>query len=143
MIKLLFINILPDCFDMYNPRFKKYLINLLLLTVITFILSVIFSKYGTEQYVSDAIYFFAPFFFIISLAGRILIEYLRYNNSKWFSYSILGTRVAKFIIYIVIVLLYAFNNRDDAVNFILTFFVFYLVYTYFDIRSMYSILKND
>jgi len=127
---------------MFNTNFKRYLIKLCLLTIITVLLCILFDTFADESYVSKAIYFFPPFFFLISLAGRLVFEYLNYKNSKWLSHSVLGIRVAKFIIYIAVVLLYAFNAREDAANFILTFFVFYLVFTYFDVRTMYSFLKK-
>ena len=128
---------------MFTNKFKKYLKNLLILTIITVVIVALYKHYALEQYVSDWIYFFPPFFFIISLAGRLFLEYLVYKNSSWFNYSILGIRGAKFIIYIIVILLYSFNNRDDAVNFILTFFIFYLIYTYFDVKNMYGfMLKN-
>ncbi len=128
---------------MFTKNFKKYTLQLLILTLITAVISVLFAYFAYEQYVSDFIYFFAPLFFIISIAGRILLEYLIYSNSRWLSYSMLGIRTAKFILYIIIVLIYSFNNRDDAVNFIMTFFIFYLIFTYFDVKTMYSFMRKS
>ncbi len=127
---------------MFGKDLRKYLTGLLILTASAFILTVLYELYAPEQYVSKAIYFFAPFFFIISVAGKILLEYLVYKNSKWLNYSILGIRAAKFVIYLIVIILYAFYYRDDAVNFILTFFVFYLIFTFFDIKSMHLFLQK-
>ncbi len=130
-------------YGMYTKDFRKYLIRLLILTAVTWIISVFFKLFAPEQYVSEVILFLAPFFLVISAAGRILLEYLVSKNSKWLNYSLLGIRAAKFFIYIIVVVIYAFLNKDDAVSFILAFFIFYLIYTYFDIKSMYPLLRKN
>ena len=42
---------------------------------------------------------------------------------------------AKLFFYIIILFVYAFLNKPDAVPFILTFFIFYFIYTVFEIVS--------
>ena len=128
---------------MLSKGFKKYITQLLVLTAIMAIASILFAVYLPAQYVSQFIYFFVPFFFVISIAGRIVLERLVYSNSKILNSAIIGIRVAKFFIYLVVIVLYAFFYRDDAVNFILTFFVFYLIFTFFDIKSTYVFLKYE
>ena len=47
----------------------------------------------------------------------------------------------KLVFYIIIIFIYAFLNRSDAVPFILTFFVYYFAFTVFEIVSLLQIKK--
>lgn len=47
----------------------------------------------------------------------------------------------KLVFYIIVIFLYAFLNRPDAVPFILTFFVYYFVFTLFEIVSLLQVKK--
>lgn len=47
----------------------------------------------------------------------------------------------KLVFYIIIIFVYAFLNRPDAVPFILTFFVYYFAFTAFEIVSLLQIKK--
>ncbi len=123
--------------------FKKYLIKLILLTCITFLLCLLYSYYAPEEFISDFLFFFPAFFLIITLSGKLLLDYFHKKRSKWYNYSLLGIRAIKFVIFIIFILIYSFYNREDAVNFIITFFIFYLVFTYFDVKNTYYVLQNS
>ncbi len=127
---------------MPKKKLKEYITNLLLLGLITSLLSIAYAFYMPGKYISNVIYWFSPFFVIISLAGRLVMEYFAYSKTKWIDHATLGVRGAKFILYLTVMLFYAFYNREDAVIFILTFFVFYLVFAFFDARNLYSFLKK-
>lgn len=47
----------------------------------------------------------------------------------------------KLVFYFIIIFLYAFLNRPDAVPFILTFFVYYFAFTVFEIVSLLQVKK--
>jgi hypothetical protein len=47
----------------------------------------------------------------------------------------------KLVFYIIIIFVYAFLNRPDAVPFILTFFIYYFAFTVFEIVSLLQIKK--
>jgi hypothetical protein len=46
------------------------------------------------------------------------------------------TAFSRLILYMVIILIYVFKNPDNTINFVITFFVFYVVFTTFEVREI-------
>lgn len=105
---------------------------------------ILFLVYGVlalllpANFISKAFWGFIPFFYIVILLSRALIVSLSKGSAKKSSMAYVQTTVMRFLLYIVVLLLYAFNFPDDAKAFIITFFVFYFAYTLFEISNFYK-----
>jgi hypothetical protein len=79
---------------------------------------------------------FMPLFFLAVTAGLyyMLLKSTENKFSRFVTQFMIIT-FAKLFIYIIILVAYTFLNKPDAVPFILTFFIFYLIYTIFEIMS--------
>jgi hypothetical protein len=80
-----------------------------------------------------------PFLLLFFLATGILLSklYIRTLEKKLSAFTnfFMLSTVAKLMIYLIIIIVYLIYNREDAAPFLLTFFVYYLVYTFLEVRS--------
>ncbi len=111
---------------------------------LSFFSVILFLVYGAlalilpESMISKAFWGFVPFFFLVLLLSKFLILSLSGDNAKKFSMAYVQTTVLRFLLYIIVLLLYAFNFPEDAKAFIITFFVFYFAYTIFEVSGFYK-----
>ncbi len=80
----------------------------------------------------------AYIFILLLLYAIALVSYYYFKKSmtekisRFANIYMLGT-FAKLIIYSVIIVFYAWFNRQDAVSFIITFFIYYLLLTVYEV----------
>ena len=96
-----------------------------------------------EKYTSKAFWGFIPFFYTVVLLSKAILNKLTAKNKKIFSLAFVRINVFRFMLYIGVLLLYAFSFPDDAMQFILTFFVFYFAYTIFEVTALYRDMKSE
>ncbi len=123
-------------------NFRKFTINLAAYSVILFAVYALFAWLAPDFLVSEAFYFFVPFFFLLALLSKYILARITQKRDKLFSQVFLAINMARFLLYIGIILFYAFSRPDDAVAFIITFFVFYFLFTIFEVMSVYRDLHN-
>lgn len=117
--------------------------NLSIFTVIFFIPGLIFYLLAPEQYVSPVLLFIYPVFFLLTLLSfRIINKSLTIKFSRFVNIYMILT-VAKLLIYLLIILLYSLVFRNDAVNFIISFFIIYLAYTFFEILAIIKLPQKS
>ena len=80
------------------------------------------------------------FFFIVSMVVYPLSIKAKAKDMRKFTNFYMGATVAKMVIYLTIILIYAISFKDDAKRFAVTFLVYYLVYSIFE---TYKLAKKD
>ena len=88
--------------------------------------------------------------FLISLASVCLVNLITYlimysginKNSKEGVVVLLGGIGAKFLLYLLFLLLYWVVTKNLSKAFIVTFFALYLVFTFFTAGHLLNLLKN-
>lgn len=88
------------------------------------------------NYITPMLPYLLVFFLIISLAVYYFIEKAVAKRFSQFTNYFMIATMLKILIYLTIITLYAFTNRNDAVTFILTFFLFYVSYSTFEVIWM-------
>jgi hypothetical protein len=85
--------------------------------------------------------FLFVFFISVTLSGYYYI--LRSAQSKFIRFinAYLLIMVVKLFLFIGVILLYLFHNRQDAAQFAISFFVLYLCYTIFEVVNLVSHFK--
>ncbi len=111
------------------------------LSALLFLLHGTFALLLPEEFTSKAFWGFIPFFYTVVLVSRWLMYKLSGGSAKKFSMVYVQLTVFRFLLYIAVLLLYAFNFPEDAKTFIITFFVFYFAYTLFEISNLYRDIK--
>ena len=109
---------------------------------------ILFALYGVlvfilpDRFISDVFYAFIPFFYLITLITRLMLNKYQSQTPDSFSTRFIITTVVRFILYVTVLLIYSFTFPEDAIPFIITFFVFYFVYTTFEVSYLYHNLKK-
>ncbi len=119
----------------FNPVF--FVKRLSVFSGILFMIYGAFSFLLPDKFVSKAFWGFIPFFYIVVFVSKWTMNKLSGGSAKKFSMIYVQTTVFRFLLYISVLLLYAFNFPEDAKAFIITFFVFYFAYTLFEVSSLY------
>ncbi len=112
---------------------KNYIVLLSLLTL-AFSLGIIFA--GTMM-IPDKIdiitWCLLFYFFIITLGFHIGLVNASKGRPQAFVRYYMATTTVKLLLHMMIIVLYALFNKEDAVRFITTFLVFYIIFTVFEV----------
>ena len=63
------------------------------------------------------------------------------NRMSRFANTFMLVNFGKLILYVIVIFVYAILNREDAVGFILAFFIYYLLFTAFEIVVLLRLNK--
>lgn len=106
-------------------------------SVALFMIHGISAYFLPDKYTSKAFWGFVPFFYTILLTTKALLQKLAAKQKKSYSILLVKIKVSRFILYLTVLIIYAFSFPDDAVVFVITFFVFYFLYTIFEVFFLY------
>ncbi len=115
------------------------------LTIISAILlglSLLFFFYAPPKMVSENLLLIVPFFYLVNLLSILAHEKMNKKDSgpsKMFYLLLSGI---KLILYLLILILYGIFSRNDVAPFFLSFLVFYLIYTFLDVKYLLSDLSK-
>jgi L-asparagine transporter-like permease len=130
-----------DFENMINLR--PYDRTLIVFSAVLLLLSVAFSWLVNEKFVSDVFLLFVPFFFLICLLTRMVLIKQSGNDPKQFSRLYMGVTISRFYLYLAILLVYSLVFKHDAAPFIIGFFVFYILFTIFEVIMTYRMIHHD
>jgi hypothetical protein len=112
---------------------------LLLVSVVLFLMSIVFGYFAPENITSRSVLLLTPFFLTVSLVSRILLLKAVSKDIKKLTQYFFSITAMKFILYLGVIIAYGFLFRDDAVVFIISFFLFYIIYTFLDMKAFVKI----
>jgi hypothetical protein len=125
-----------------NPSNHPYLKKLLLITAATGILMLI-AFLTVPQHLSPALPFVLIFFMSVSLLSYSLLQKKASSGTSGFVNGFMTHSVLRMALYLAIILGYAFLNREDAVKFIIGFFVIYLIFTIFEVFQFLALTRKS
>jgi L-asparagine transporter-like permease len=112
--------------------FKKYLIRLLIfVAIITLIASGLYFTVLSKFYLPVFPYVLLFFAIISALTHYILIKSGKSRIAK-FSTSFMGITSLKLFLYLIFIIVYLLIDKTNALVFVLTFFIIYLLFTIFE-----------
>jgi len=112
--------------------FLQFLRNLAIFTIIIALVGRVVVHFLPDNYRSPVIPYLFLFFFVVTLLVHfILLKATGKRFAKFVPYFMLATTL-KLFLYAVVLLLYTFTHRADAINFIISFFILYLLFTAFE-----------
>ena len=124
-----------------NIQNNTYLRKILILTAIIALAMVIAFLTIPEQ-VSLALPFVLAFFLGISIVSYKILQKKAIVEPRKFIPGFMAHTVVRMMIYLFIMLAYAFVYRSDAVNFIIGFFIIYAVFTFFEVMQFIALTKS-
>lgn len=82
------------------------------------------------------------FLYLSTLIIFLSLEKSMKERTSQFANAIMLVNFGKLLLYVLVIFVYAYLNRSNAVSFILTFFVYYFVFTVFEVFALLSIGKK-
>jgi hypothetical protein len=121
--------------------FLKFVIRCFMLTVFLELIAGLFIYYFPTDFVTPTLPFLPVFFFAATiLVHYILLRAVEKRFGKFMNVFLLSTFL-KLVFFIIVMVIYSITNRVDAVPFIISFFICYLLYTFYEIFSLAAV-KN-
>ena len=124
-----------------NEKFNTYLKKILILTAVIAIIMIVSFLIIPER-VSIALPFLLAFFLGISIISYMILQKKAVENPRKFITGFLAHTGIRMMIYLAIIVTYALLNRDDAVNFIIGFFILYIFFTFFEVMQFIALTKK-
>ena len=121
-----------------KSKFLEYLKHSLLFTVIVGILAYLIYCFLPDGFYTPAFPFLLLLFLSISLIVHyLLVKAIKKRQAKFVNQFMLTTFL-KLVFHLVVLVIYSLVNREDAINFIVAYFILYLSFSVFE---MINILK--
>ncbi len=126
-----------------NSEIRVFLNRLLILTAVLGAAIVAFMLLAPKEVVSPTLPFLLIFHAAATLVSYMYIQKRTKNAPNRFIQAYLGNTTFKLLLYLAILFLYALNNLSDAVNFIISFFLLYVIYTIFEVVHLIKAGKQN
>ncbi len=125
-----------------NLDIKKFLIQLFYLSLGLGILGFFYAWLVPDAFYTPALPILYPFFYgITAVIYYIIYRASQSDSPRFINYYMIIT-VLKLLLFVVIIVIYALLKRENAIPFFIIFFVFYLVYTSFEVVYFLRTLKD-
>ena len=112
---------------------RKFIRGLSVYTIVIALLSFIVMNWVDKIPLTPSYLFIIIFMFAITVVMLWLIGKSMEGKLSRFANVFMLLNFGKLLLYTLIIFLYAYLNREDAVSFIVSFFIYYLLYTGFEI----------
>ena len=121
-----------------NSLFKKYFVKLVLFTAVVSLIAFLLANSLPGQFITPALPFIIIFFFLVATTTfYFAIKAFSKKTSRYANFFMISV-FGKLMLYVVIILVYAFLNAGDIVSFILTFFIIYFLFTTFETIEIFK-----
>lgn len=126
-----------------NQQFHVFVIRLFIFTLIVAVIGFVAFYFLPANYYTPAFPYLLIFFAAVTMiVHKLILNALEKRPSKFVNYFMLTT-FGKMFFFLIVMVLYALINREDAVRFIVIYFILYLFYTVFDIVFIFLIIKDS
>ena len=119
-----------------QKSFKKEVRNFMLFTILIGIASYALTFILPENYITPALPYLILFFFSINLLVHLRLRKAEEKKIRRFVSSYMLFTFLRFFLYLIVILAYAFINRPDAIPFIITFFIFYMIFSVYELITI-------
>lgn len=117
-------------------HFKKFFTSLCIFTLALGLLAYILSVLLPAAYISPLLPYMFPYFLLLTLlVFFILTKETKKSFSNFVNRFMLAT-FGKMIVSIIVMLCYVFSYRADAVPFILSFFILYILFSLYEVVAL-------
>jgi len=122
--------------------YRNFVNKALIITAVLSVLYMLALLYLPGEYISPSIPWIILFFLVLTLS--IFYYQLKASVkrvSKFVNVFLIAIGL-KLIGFLIIIGIYSFLNKADAVNFILSFFIVYFIFTLFEIIQLLNVQKH-
>lgn len=122
---------------------KAYIARYSVFSAMILSLSVLFYFFAPDKYIADAYLFIVPFFYFTGLISRLILLRAARKNASRFSLAYMAISTARLVFFSLILIVYALFFRHDAYPFMIAFFIHYVIFSLFEIVSMYRSMHKS
>lgn len=123
-------------------KYIDFLRKLLIYTIILAVTGYVIVCFLPDKYISTKLpYLYLFFMSITAVVHYILLKISLKRETSFSNYFMLLT-FGKLIFFLSIIIIYALVNREDAPQFIISFFILYVFYTAFEVVLSLSQTKS-
>ncbi len=121
----------------------KFTISLLVFSVILAAIAYSLTFFMPASNFSPLLPWLFPFFFGVTAGIYFFLASSAKTKFSSFINRFMIATFLKLMIYFMVLLTYIFTHKEDAVRFILAFFILYVAYTVFEVVAMLKFTKNQ
>lgn len=121
---------------------KRFFIIFLLYSTGIFFLALLFTLLAPEHMVSEVTLLMPPFFLLIVMVSRKIFSTIVKKNLPRFSVVFIAISGFRLLLYVALLVAYSLVFPHDAVPFIVSFFVFYLLFTSLEVYLLNKEMRS-
>lgn len=115
-----------------NPKLRVFTKQLLIVASLTGLAVIAIMFTIPTIYISPALPYLLIFFTASTLISFYFIQKKMEASPSGFVTAFMANSIIRLLLYLIVIVAYAFNNKADAVNFIISFFIMYIIFTAFE-----------
>jgi hypothetical protein len=124
-----------------TKKYGKFILKLFILSLIAGLTAYLLDLAVPEGIITNVYPYLILLFLIISaMVHYVLLRISELNPRKFVGYFMLATTL-KLLIYLVVVFIYVLLVKSGILQFILAFFILYIIYTVFEVVAILSQTK--
>ena len=125
-----------------NQKLKVFSKQLMILSVFTGLAIFAATKVIPPEYITPALPFLLVFFIATTLLSFLFLQKKIEGSPSGFVTAFMANSAIRLMFSLAIIVVYALTNRPDSVNFILSFFILYVIFTAFEV-TFFLRKKNE
>lgn len=88
------------------------------------------------------LYYIIPFLYVFTVLAYVVMVQTKNKNPRFFVYSFMMISLGRLMVYGGFIFIYALLHKAIAKPFVITFLILYFIYTFIEIRAVYSYFKS-
>jgi len=121
---------------------KKFIYRILLFSSIIMAIAYVLFSFFINKFYLPVFPFLILFFVVSTIAIHAILIHAGKQRPARFSTFFMGSVSSKLFLYLIFIVIYVFADKQNAVIFLITFFILYLCYTVFETYSLVKDFKN-
>jgi len=123
--------------------FNIFIKKLVIFTLIIGIISFTVGSFVQKQFMTPSLPYLLIFFFAVTaFTFYLALKAFTQKTSRFANFFMISV-FAKMLLYVSIIIIYAFINISDIISFIITFFIFYILFTSFETLAIIKAQKAN
>lgn len=116
-----------------NQKLQVFIKQLLILATITGLFIIAAILFIPADYVSPALPYLLVFFTAATIISYYFLQKKMSASPAGFITAFMANTTIRLMLYLAVIVIYALTNRPDSINFIISFFILYVIFTTFEI----------
>ncbi len=116
-----------------NQKLRIFTKQLLIVATVTGLVFIALALFIPPHFISPALPYLLVFFTSATLISYYFIQKKLDTSPSGFVTAFMANSIIRLLLYLIVIVVYALTHKDDAVNFIVGFFILYIVFTSFEV----------